>query len=84
MKLIGDPRGFQLGHHGAYLDSGAHSALLLPQVAKLGSFTQERFLEALCRKAGLRPDAYRDPGARLSVFQAQVLVDHPSMPPHVL
>ncbi len=72
MKRIRDWRSFQLGRHGACLESGARSGLLLPQVASPGRFTQTSFLEALSRKAGLRPGAYRDPQARLSVFQAQV------------
>jgi AMMECR1 domain-containing protein len=54
------------------LDSGPHSALLLPQVADHGAYTATSFLEALSRKAGLPPGAYRDPQARLSVFLAQV------------
>ncbi|MGA2272056.1 MAG: AmmeMemoRadiSam system protein B [Bryobacteraceae bacterium] len=75
MKRIRDWRSFQIGRHGAYLESGGHSGLLLPQVATHGAFTQSSFLEALSRKAGLRPGAYQDPQARLSVFQAQVFGD---------
>ena len=75
MKRIRDWKSFQLGRHGAYLESGARSGLLLPQVASDGRFTQTSFLETLSRKAGLRPDAYQDPKARLSVFQAQVFGD---------
>jgi AmmeMemoRadiSam system protein B/AmmeMemoRadiSam system protein A len=72
MKRIRDWRSFQIGRHGACLELGARSGLLLPQVAGDGAYTQTGFLEALSRKAGLRPDAYRDPQARLSVFLAQV------------
>jgi AmmeMemoRadiSam system protein A len=72
MKRIRDWRSFRIGHHGARLDSGPHSALLLPQVADHGAYTATSFLEALSRKAGLPPGAYRDPQARLSVFLAQV------------
>jgi len=72
MKRIPDWRSFQIGRHGAYLESGARSGLLLPQVAAHGAFTQTSFLETLSRKAGLRPGAYQDPQSRLSVFQAQV------------
>jgi AmmeMemoRadiSam system protein B/AmmeMemoRadiSam system protein A len=72
MKRIQDWRSFQIGRHGAYLESGARSGLLLPQVAAHGAFTQTSFLETLSRKAGLRPGAYQDPQSRLSVFQAQV------------
>lgn len=75
MKRIRDWRSFQLGRHGAYLESSSRSGLLLPQVASHGAYTQTSFLETLSRKAGLRPGAYQDPQARLSVFQAQVFED---------
>jgi hypothetical protein len=73
MKQIRDWRSFQIGRHGACLDFGARSGLLLPQVANHGAYDQTGFLEALSRKAGLPGGAYRDPQARLSVFQAQIL-----------
>jgi AmmeMemoRadiSam system protein A len=73
MKQIRDWRSFQIGRHGAYLELGERSALLLPQVASHGAFTQSSFLEALSRKACAGPGAYRDPRARLSVFLAQVI-----------
>ncbi len=72
MKRIRDWRSFQIGRQGAHLNLGARSGLLLPQVASHGAFTQTSFLEVLSQKAGLRPGAYQDPQARLSVFQAQV------------
>lgn len=73
MKRIRDWRAFQIGRHGVLLEHGVRSELLLPQVARHDLSTAPRFLEALSRKAGLAPSAYRDPEARLSVFQAQVL-----------
>jgi AmmeMemoRadiSam system protein A len=75
MKRIKDWKSFQLRRHGAYIESGARSGLLLPQVAAHGAYTQISFLEALSRKAGLRPTAYQDRQSRLSVFQAQVFGD---------
>jgi len=75
MKRIQDWKSFQIGRHGAYLESGARSGLLLPQVGSHGDYTQTSFLETLSRKAGLRPAAYQDPQARLSVFQAHVFGD---------
>lgn len=71
MKRIRDWRMFQIGCHGAKLEYGSRCELLLPQVATRAS-SEARFLETLSRKADLPPDAYRDPQARLSVFQAQV------------
>ncbi len=72
MKRILDWRSFCIGRDGACLEMDGARSMLLPQVAHHGAYTATRFLEALSRKAGLSPDAYRDPKARLSVFQAQV------------
>jgi AmmeMemoRadiSam system protein A len=63
---------FRLGVHGAYLKLGGHSGLLLPQVALNHAWTSESFWQALARKSMLGPRAWRDPKARLSVFEAQV------------
>jgi hypothetical protein len=72
MKRIRDWTAFHLGRDGAVVESEDGRGLLLPQVAESGSWTPARFLEALSRKAGLRPGAYRDPQTRLYVFRAQV------------
>jgi len=47
-------------------------ALLLPQVAPEYHWGPEAFLGAACRKAGLRPDAWREPGTEVFTFQADV------------
>lgn len=61
-----------VGRHGAFLTLGRHSGLLLPQVADRREWTAAEFLEALARKCMLGPHAWRDPKARLFVFEAQV------------
>ena len=63
---------FVAGRHGAVLKLDGHSGLLLPQVAEEHGWGAEKFLEALARKALLGPRAWRDPKARLAVFEAQV------------
>jgi len=63
---------FRLGVHGAHLKLGGHAGLLLPQVAGNHEWTTESFWQALARKSMLGPRAWRDPKARLSVFEAQV------------
>ncbi|MGA3040076.1 MAG: AmmeMemoRadiSam system protein B [Bryobacteraceae bacterium] len=73
MKPIRDAQAFRIGRHGATLDCGSRQALLLPQVAAGRDWSRERFLSALSVKAGLGTLGYRSAGARLSVFQAQVL-----------
>ncbi len=73
MKRTRDAQSFQLGGHGAYLESGINRGLLLPQVAAdRPGCTTEWFLDALAHKAGLPSRAWRDSSARLSVFRAQV------------
>jgi AMMECR1 domain-containing protein len=51
---------------------GGRQALLLPQVAVGRDWNGEQFLGALSIKAGLGTKGYQSPGARLSVFQAQI------------
>lgn len=71
MKLVRDWRKFRLGQ-GAVLVLGENQGLLLPQVAREMNWSREQFLEGLSRKAGLEAKAYRDPRARLYVYDAQV------------
>jgi AmmeMemoRadiSam system protein B/AmmeMemoRadiSam system protein A len=72
MKRIRNWASFRIGRDGACLEYGGRTQLLLPQVACRGDYTATLFLEALSRKGGLRPEAYRDSQARLQVFRAQV------------
>lgn len=62
---------FCLGRHGAMLTLGGRSGLLLPQVAAERDWSAEEFWRALARKSGLWPEAWRDPKARLWVFETQ-------------
>jgi AmmeMemoRadiSam system protein B/AmmeMemoRadiSam system protein A len=61
-----------VGRHGLFLKLGGQAGLLLPQVATERGWTAEEFLRAVARKSGLGPRAWRDPQARLYVFEAQV------------
>jgi|SRR5271157_1150787 len=70
-RLIRDASEFCLGRHGAFLTLGERSGLLLPQVAEGRDWSAEDFWRALARKSGLWPGAWRDPKARLWVFEAQ-------------
>jgi AmmeMemoRadiSam system protein A len=62
----------EVGRHGLILEFLGRRGLLLPQVATEWSFSREQFLEALAQKAGLPPGAWRDPGAKLFGFEAEV------------
>jgi AMMECR1 domain-containing protein len=47
--------------------------VFLPQVAIETGWDKERFLSELCaQKAGLPPDAWKDPATRIEVFTADV------------
>ncbi len=61
---------YDAARHGIIVEQGLRSALFLPQVALEQGWTAEQTLAALCHKAGLPPDAWRDPATRLQVFEA--------------
>lgn len=60
------------GRHGLFIRHGAHSGLLLPQVAREYGWDRETFLAQTCRKAGLSPFAWQDKQARIYCFEAEV------------
>ncbi len=62
----------EVGTHGLVIEKGFHRGLLLPQVPTEWGWDRDEFLEHICRKAGLPPDAWKDPDAQLKVFSAQV------------
>ena len=70
-RRVRGPAQVEVGRHGVFLRAGG-SGLLLPQVATERGWTAEQFLHALTRKASTGPRAWRDPRARLFVFEAQV------------
>ncbi len=66
------PEEVQPGTHGLRIRRGYRAGLLLPQVADRYHWSRERFLEETCHKAGLPPDAWRDPDTRIELFTAEV------------
>jgi uncharacterized protein len=69
-RPIADPGEFVAGRHGIIIERGDCRGLLLPQVAPEMGWGEAQMLEGVCRKAGLRPDAWRDSATRLSVFES--------------
>lgn len=69
------PDGIVVGRHGLMIRFRGHTGLLLPQVAGEYHWSRERFLEELCRKAGVASGAWRDPDAELLGFEAEVHVE---------
>jgi AmmeMemoRadiSam system protein A len=69
-RRIDDASEFVAGTHGIVVERADCRALLLPQVAPEMGWGETEMLEAVCRKAGLRPDAWRDRATRLYVFES--------------
>lgn len=61
-----------IGRDGLIVRRERRVGLLLPQVASEYDWEAEAFLAATCRKAGLPPDAWREPGTEVLAFQADV------------
>ncbi len=69
-RLIPSAAGYDVTRHGIIVEQGLRSALFLPQVATEQGWTAEQTLAAVCEKAGLPPDAWRNAATRLRVFEA--------------
>jgi len=61
----------QVGKHGLIIKKGMHHGVLLPQVPVEWGWNRDEFLKAICQKAGLPEDAWKQ-GAELYIFTAQV------------
>jgi AmmeMemoRadiSam system protein A len=66
------PEDVRVGEDGLVVRRGQNRGLLLPQVAVEWGFDRETFLAHTCRKAGLGPDAWKEPGTEILAFQAEV------------
>jgi len=73
LKKTNDPLGLRLGADGIYIKRGCASGCFLPQVATETGWSKEEFLSYCCsHKAGLPPDAWKDPGTDVFLFTAEV------------
>jgi AmmeMemoRadiSam system protein A len=68
---ISDPAQLRIGRDGIQVSLGTHRGLFLPHVAIAQGWNPLQFVEEVCRKAGLPPDAW-GAGAELRTFQAEV------------
>lgn len=71
MEHIENIRHIEVGKHGLQISKNGSRGLLLPQVASMYRWTREQFLEETCRKAGLKPDDWKE-GATIYSFCALV------------
>jgi len=73
MKRTNDPLSLEPGVHGIHIRKGLHSGCFLPQVATEQGWDKEEFLSRCCSgKAGLPPDAWKEPGTEVYLFTAEV------------
>jgi MEMO1 family protein len=72
LRKVADVGEIEVGTHGLYIRKGSRAGLLLPQVATEYGWDRDTFLKETCRKAGLAPDAWRDPETEISLFSADV------------
>jgi len=74
LEKADDPLSIELGTHGIYIRSGGRSGCFLPQVATETGWTKEQFLSQCCAgKAGLPPDAWKDPATEILTFTAHII-----------
>lgn len=71
LERVHDPSTIVVGRHGLIVEQGVRRGLLLPQVATEWRWDWQTFVSQTCRKAGLRPDAWRT-GASILSFEAEV------------
>jgi len=74
MRRITDPMTeVELGKHGIYIKRGRQTGTYLPQVATDHHMSKEEFLSSCtAHKAGLPPDAWKDPETEVYVYTAEV------------
>jgi len=79
LKRTDDPLSLRLGIDGIYIKKGGASGCFLPQVATETGWTKEEFLAYCCaHKAGLAPDAWKDPSTEVYLFSADVFGSPPT------
>ncbi len=71
LQKTDDPLSLRLGVDGIYIKRGRTSGCFLPQVATETGWDKEEFLSYCCaHKAGLAPDAWKDPQTEVYLFTA--------------
>lgn len=80
LSLLSPPRRMEtleqleIGRHGIIVEQGGRRGLFLPKVAVDHRFDRETFLARCCKeKAGLAETAWRAPGTRVYLFEAEVV-----------
>ncbi len=69
------PSMISVGRDGLIAERDSFSGLLLPQVAVEEKMDQKAFLKAVCWKAGMEPDCWKDDDTSISTFNAEVFYE---------
>lgn len=73
LEKTDNPLSLRLGVDGIYIKKGRASGCFLPQVATETGWSKEEFLSSCCaHKAGLSPNAWKDPQTEVYLFTAEV------------
>lgn len=64
-----------VGRDGLIAERDPYSGLLLPQVAVDEKMDQKAFLNAVCWKAGMEPDCWKDQDTKISTFTAEIFYE---------
>lgn len=73
LERTDDPLSLRLGVDGIYIIQGGAHGCYLPQVTAETGWSKEEFLSSCCsHKAGLAPDAWKDPETEVFLFTADV------------
>ncbi|MBI4974621.1 MAG: AmmeMemoRadiSam system protein A [Candidatus Omnitrophica bacterium] len=73
LKKVSSHEEVKIPGHGVLVRRGFRSGVYLPQVATEAGWNKDEFLTSLCgHKAGLAPDAWKDPATEIYVFTAEI------------
>ncbi len=73
LKRVSSHEEVKIPGDGVLVRKGFRSGVYLPQVAEEAGWNKEEFLTSLCgQKAGLSPDAWKDPATEMYVFTAEI------------
>ena len=76
LQRVKDVSTLVAGKHGIVVACGDRRGCFLPQVATENGWNMQRMLTECCtHKAGLAPDAWRDPQARIDAFEVELAAE---------
>lgn len=79
LRRVSSYREFKAGEMGIMMSLHGRKAVFLPQVAKETGWNEIQMLMALCQKAGLDQESYKDPEASFWTFTAHVFGEEDEM-----